>query len=255
MNSSISAIIIINPQWFDAMEQLPQALNSTMWCQERILSTSAITGKLQKIASKYKSKIVLQSGSNFSHWRFNSSKEASNDWILFVDADEVVTPDLAQEINKKTSQNDFVAFAIPRLNYILNRPMKHSGWWPDYVMRLIYRPNLISYQGEVHEQPQILGQTSHLHNFLKHYKHTHLEDMVTKTQTWSNTEGQLLFESNHPPMKSYRFIRPFLSQIWSRIIIKRGFMDKTEGIIDGIYQAFSKSISYTKLWELQQNHK
>ncbi len=255
MNSAISAIIIINPKWFDAIQLLPQALNSLMWCQERIIATSAHTNELEQIATHYKSKIVLQSGTHFSQWRYNATKSATNDWILFIDADEQVTPQLAQEITQKINQSQIVAFAIPRLNYILNKPMKHAGWWPDYVMRLIRRPNLIGYQGKVHEQPKILGQTGHLHNYLNHFKHTSLEDMVEKTQNWSNTEGQLLFESNHPPMKSYRFIRPFISEIWSRIIIKRGFLDNTEGIIDGVYQAFSKSISYIKLWQLQQNHR
>lgn len=253
---SVTAIVILNPDWFAGLDKLPQALSSVMWADERLISTSKDSPILQSLGRKYKAKIIPQSGDNFSDWRVNAAHQASQSWIFFIDADEQVTPGLKQEIKALiTSDPPHAAYAIPRLNYIFATPMRYGGWWPDYVIRLIKKNTLRGYHGEVHEQPLVSGSIGYLSNHFNHYKHADMEDMVTKTMVWSSTESQLLFDSHHPPMRQYRFIRPFFTEVFIRLVAKQGVRDGIVGIIDGIYQGYSRLITYIKLWELQQTNR
>lgn len=254
-DTSITAIIITNPDWFQSSHHLQGCLRSLDWCNQILLLVSRITPELKQLAKEYHAQIEVQTGTNFSEWRTEAIQYCQYNWLLYVDTDERVTPELRSEIRDTISNPKHLAgYAIPRTNYILGHPMKYAGWWPDYVLRLIYKPNLLGYSGDVHEQPQIKGKTGHLTQPFLHYKHDNLEDMVTKTDHWSDTEAQLFFEANHPHMTRRRFIRPFMTEIIRRLILKRGLQDGVPGLIDGIYQGFSRFITYTKLWEKQLNN-
>ena len=78
---------------------------------------------------------------NFSDFRNIGAKKAKNDWLLYVDTDEIVTPELQKIISKVIFSNEFSGYAIPRRNIVLGREMKHCGLWPDYVLRLIKKDN------------------------------------------------------------------------------------------------------------------
>jgi hypothetical protein len=77
--------------------------------------------------------------------------------------------------------------------------------------------------------------------------------MVKKTNKWSEIEAKMLFDSNHPRMTWWRFFRIMATELWHRLIMKKGFLDGVEGVIYAIYQMWSKFITYAKLWELQLN--
>ncbi len=138
-----------------------------------------------------------------------------------------------------------------RSNIFLGREMRHGGWWPDYVLRLIKKDKLITWEGELHEQPKINAEIGKLKNPLVHTSHRSLEEMVEKTNQWSEIEAKLLFESGHPKMAWWRFISVGFREFWNRGIVKMGFLDGVQGIIEVIYQSFSRMITYAKLWEMQ----
>lgn len=250
--TSITAIIITNADWFHTYQHLTECLKTLDWCTEVLLLVNRVTPEFKAIAREYKAQIIVQSGNNFAEWRSQAIPASHYDWLLYIDTDERVSQELRNEIRQTLAlPKPKSGYAIPRLNYIFNYPMKHGGWWPDYVLRLIYKPHLLGYHGELHEQPDLKGPTGHLTQPLLHYKHDNLDDMVTKTNTWSNTEADLLFSAHHPPMNTRRFARPIITEILRRLFLKRGLMDGTPGLIDGIYQGFSRFITYAKLWELQ----
>lgn len=252
----ITALIILNPTLPKVLEQLPACLNSLDFCEKIYVIADPITPELEVIASDHHAHIFPQKGDNFAAWRNSAIKHVTTDWILFVDHDEQVPPELESEIIETVSSTDPISgYAIPRLNHILGTPMRHAGWYPDYVLRLIKVSDFVSYEGKLHEQPQLKGLTGHLTNHFLHYKHDNLEDMLSKTNKWSNTEAELLYDSKHPPMISRRFIQPFVSEVFTRLIRKQGYLDGTPGFIDAIYQGYSRLITYVKLWELQQTKK
>lgn len=253
--NDISAIIITNPDWFNRQQLLEKCLRSVDWVDEIILVPSKINNELKNFAKKFKAKLVPQKGDNFSDWRNTAAREAKSRWLFYIDDDERCSVELSREIQATIQNVDFQAYDMPRSNRILGKEMRHAGWWPDYVLRLIKTTALVKWQGALHEQPVIKGSVGRLKNPILHIKHNNLEDMLMKTIKWSKSEGELLYSSGHPQLSTLRFIRltihPFITNFLNRYLLKKGFLDGTEGLIDAIYQSYSQFISFAQLWERQ----
>ncbi len=250
MNNKVSAIIVAK----NAQELIQDCLDSLEWVDEIILVDNGSTDKTLEIATKSGAKTVKAQKKGFSYWRNLGARQAQNNWLLYVDTDERVTPELQKEIKatiKGTSTS--AAYAIPRKNILLGRPMRWGGWWPDYVLRLMRKDCLVGWKGELHEQPEIKGDIGKLKNHLVHISHRSLEEMVAKTNEWSEIEAKLLFEAGHPKMAWWRFISVAAREFWYRGVLKLGFLDGVVGVIEIIYQMFSRMITYAKLWEMQKN--
>lgn len=212
---------------------LKKCLDSLSWCDEVIkIDTDKLRG-------------------SFSDWRNLGANKAKGDWLLYVDADEEVTPELHKIIKNVIGSDEYSGYAIPRRNFIFGKEFKHGGTWPDFVLRLIKKDRLIKWEGELHEQPRIKGEICHLKEPLIHHKHKNLSEMVEKTNEWSEIEARLMYDANHPKMNFFRFASAGFREFWLRMILQLAFLDGTEGVIYAIYQVFSRLISYSKLWELQ----
>jgi len=249
----ISVVIIVK----DEEKMLPEALDSIKWVDEIVVVDTGSIDKTTDIARKYKAKIFSSVGSNFSEWRNEGLKHAKGDWILYLDADERITPKLKEEILKIISDktNKYFTFAIPRKNIILGKEFRHGGFWPDYVKRLYKKSALKRWEGELHEEPVYDGEMSHLINPMTHVKHEDFSEMVEKTNRWSEIEAKLMFEAKHPPMTVSRFVSAMLREFWLRMVRNRGFLDGHEGIMFAMYQVYSRFVSYAKLWELQEKER
>lgn len=247
----LSAVIITKNE----QEKLRDCLKSIDWVDEIIIVDSGSTDETIKIAKKSRAKIFSYEGGNFSDWRNEGLKHAKGKFILYIDADERVTPQLKSEILEKiknqTEDKKITAYAIPRRNLILGKELKHGGWWPDYVKRLFKTDTLKGWKGELHEEPIFEGKLELLESPLMHIKHDNLEEMVDKTNAWSEIEARLMFESHHPQMNILRFTTAALREFWLRMVRQKAFLDGVEGIIYALYQVYSKFISYAKLWEMQ----
>lgn len=247
----ISAVIIAKNE----QEAISDALESLDWVDEIILVDTGSNDKTIEIAERHKAKVFKTQGGNFSDWRNLGAEKATGDWLLYLDADERITPLLRSEIKRVLQDSGALAFAIPRKNILLGHAMRWGGWSPDYVVRLIKKDALKGWEGELHEQPRIEAEIRKLTQSLVHITHTSLSEMVEKTNYWSEIEARLLFESGHPPMAWWRFITIALREFWFRGVTKLGFLDGPIGIIEVIYQIFNRLIVYAKLWELQQKGK
>lgn len=230
----ISAIVLIGGEVDQSL--LKKCLDSVSWCDEVVkVETDGLDG-------------------SFADWRNLGAKKAKNEWLFYVDSDEMVTSKLKEMILTVTPSGEFAAYAIPRRNIFLGHPMRWGGWWPDFVVRLIKKDKLKGWSGELHEQPKIEGTICHLKEPLIHESHRSLSEMVEKTNMWSEIEAKLLYDSGHPKMNIFRFFSAALREVWYRGIIKLGFLDGTVGVIEIIYQTFSRLITYSKLWELQEKN-
>ncbi|QQG42201.1 MAG: glycosyltransferase family 2 protein [Candidatus Woesebacteria bacterium] len=231
MKTSISAIILKGGKIDDLLYR--KCLDSLSFVDEKVIvDTSKIKG-------------------SFADWRNYGAKKAKSDWLLYVDIDEQVTPPLAKTVLQVVTSDDFSGYAIPRRNIFLGHTMRWGGWYPDYVLRLIKKDKLIRWEGDLHEQPKIKGEICHLKSPLIHNSHRSLSEMIEKTNEWSEIEARLLFDSGHPKMNFFRFFTAGFREFWYRGIRNLGFLDGTTGVIETIYQTFSRLITYSKLWELQ----
>ena len=231
ISPKLSVIILIGGSYDKTL--LKKCLDSVSWASEIVkVETDGLKG-------------------SFADWRNLGARMAKGDWIFYVDSDEEVSAGLKEMILQVIGSNEFAAYAIPRRNILLGREMKWGGWRPDFVLRLIKKDKLKGWKGELHEQPEITGTSCHLKESLIHTSHRNLSDMVEKTNRWSEIEAKLLYDSGHPQMNIFRFFSAGFREAWYRGVIKLGFLDGTVGIIEIIYQTFSRLITYSKLWELQ----
>ena len=131
MNNKVSAIVIAK----NAQELIQDCLDSLAWVNEIVLVDTGSTDKTNEIASRYGAKIVKAEKKDFSYWRNLGAEKSQGDWLLYVDTDERVNPELRKEILATIKQpSTLSAYAIPRKNILLGHPMRWGGWWPDYVL-------------------------------------------------------------------------------------------------------------------------
>jgi len=247
-------------------KKIGDCLKSVEWVDEIIVVDSGSTDKTIEVAQKYNARIIRYNKGCYSDWRNAGLNNAQGEWILYVDADERITSDLKDEIKNtirdiKSAEN-FSAYAIPRKNIILGKELKYGGFGKfDYVKRLFRRKDFKKWTGELHEEPNFYhngkltigktGEVGHLSNKMLHIKATTLSEMVEKTNIWSEVEAKLMYEAKHPPMNIPRFLTAIGREFWFRMIKHKAFLDGTTGLIHGLYQVYSRFISYAKLWEMQ----
>ncbi len=233
-------------------QMLPDCLKSLDFADEIIVVDTGNTDSTNEIARKSGAKIVTSSGSDYSQFRDAGLRAARGDWVLYIDADERVTPPLRAEILSHLSYPGGIsAFALLRNNIYLGRRMRFGGWGGDYVIRLFSRPALTGWRGQLHEQPVFTGLMAKLVSPLDHYSHRDLSSMVTKTLNFTAYEARLRFAAGHPPVTWWRIFRVLLTEFWYRFIRLSAWRDGPEGIIDGLFQVYNTFIIYARLWELQ----
>lgn len=175
--------------------------------------------------------------------------KTSSEWVLILDADEQLTPELASEIKKIiNSKTDITHFKIPRLNVFNNQPFKHGGWWPDSQIRLIKRNAFISWPENIHSTVKVKGKIGYLQNYFLHHFHGNLTQMVNKTLKFEGFESDLLYKANKK-VGILTFFRKFFGELYRRLIKFQGWRDGAYGIIESIYQAYSKTITWLLLYE------
>lgn len=241
---NISAIIITRNE----QENITDCIKSLAFADEIIVVDNCSADKTAEIAQNLGAKIYKISGLDFSYLRNVGKEKAKSKWLLYVDADERVSQELAEDIKNvlKNPQNNS-SFSLIRKNYFLGIPSPNL----EKIIRLIKKESLIGWQGSLHESPLIAGKIGTLNGYLFHYTHRDISSMVVKTNEWSEIEAQLLYKSNHPPMREWRFLRILLTAFFRSYVKQQGWRMGRVGFIEGIYQSFSNFITYAKLWEKQ----
>jgi len=175
--------------------------------------------------------------------------QTQSDWVLILDADERLTPELAREISHTIKQTEYTHFAIPRRNLFAGKKwFRFGGWWPDSQTRLIKREAFVNWPKEIHSSVRVNGKRGQLRSPFLHLFHGDLEEMVNKTIKFEEQEAQLLFMANrHVTVTT--FFRKFLGELYRRLFQKQGFRDGSYGLIESLYQAYSKTITWLFLYE------
>lgn len=242
--NSVSAIVIARNE----AVRLPTCLKSLSWTDELIVVDNGSTDTTAEIAKKYHALVVSAKTDEFSALRDAGAKRAQGKWLLYVDADETVSTNLAAEIKTVIRDSKAAAYFIPRDNFY----MGHRWPYRDGMIRLIRRDALVRWEGKLHEHAVINGSVGTLSNSFIHMTHRTLEEMVAKTNEWSDVEAKLRFEANHPHVTWWRLFRVMITGFIDSFFRQGGWKAGVVGWIESMYQAFSMFITYAKLWELQQ---
>lgn len=250
-SKSISGIIIAR----DVEKIIKNCVKSLAWVDEIIVIDNGSSDRTVEICRKLGCKVYQYNKGSYPDWRNYGYNKATYRYLLYLDTDESIDGNLREEIERTISDwpSGTACFAIPRKNIIFGKWLRHGGWYPDYVIRLFDKTRLDKWKNELHEQPQYSGELGYLKNPITHYKENILSEMLEKTNKWSQVEANLMHASNHPQMTVVRFMSAIFREFYYRFIRKLSFLDGGEGIIMGIYQVYSRFISYAKLWEMQVN--
>lgn len=234
--------------------RIKACLESVKWADEIIVCDNGSKDGTLDIAKKYTTKIFQVKADNFADWRNQAMEKASGNWVLFVDPDERVLEPLRKEIEVMIMLSGFSAFAISRKNIIFGKEMSYGPFWPDWVIRIFKKSEFKNWIGKIHEQPKFNGKLGYSKNSLLHLTHRDVDQFMGKVMNWSKIEAELRFNSGHPKMNGWRFLRIFITEIFNQGILRGGFFNGTISMMDGILQAFSMYITYVRLWEMQQTN-
>jgi glycosyltransferase involved in cell wall biosynthesis len=173
---TISATVIA----FNEEADLEECLDSLSWCDEIVFVDSGSTDRTVEIATKHRVRLFVRRFQGFSDQKNFAAGQASGKWVLSIDADERVSPELQEEIQHSLRRSaDIGGYFIPRLNLWLSHPMRHGGWYPDHSLRL-YRKDAGEWQGHSHEQVVVAGKTAVLTKPIVHKTIANMHDHLRK---------------------------------------------------------------------------
>jgi glycosyltransferase involved in cell wall biosynthesis len=183
---------------------------------------------------------------------FGMSK-VSTEWAFILDADERMTPDLAQEVKGEIQNPSGTHYKIPRKELFAEKVwLKHGGWWPNHQIRLIQKSSFTNWPREIHSYPTIHGPLGYLKEPLLHYSKNNYDDIVAKTIIFEDIESDLLYKADRN-VSLITFFRKFAGELYRRLLKGLAFLDGNVGIIEAVYQAFSKTITYLYLYEKKKS--
>lgn len=212
------------------------------WVDEIVLVDGGSTDKTVELARKFKARIIITTNPPLFH--INKQKALDNccgDWILQLDADEVVGSDLKEEImtimEMSNAQNGYY---IPRRNYFLGDWLRKGGQYPDYVIRLFKRGKGMFPAKSIHEQIVIDGSTDYLSHALDHYSYISIDQYWKKSHAYIQlTADELKNKSERKSLKtffSYCFIKPG-GTFLSLFVRHKGFIDGWRGFLFALFSA------------------
>ena len=220
---------------------------------EILVVDSSSTDRTQAIAREFGAVIqVTNDWPGFGAQKNRAVSLAKNDWILSIDADERVTPELALEItNLLQAQPESLSYEIPRSSWYCGRFIKHSGWYPDYVLRLFNRQAAKFSMDLVHERVLPTGAVGQLNSHLLHYSFQDFSNVLTKIDRYSSASAEQLYLLG----KNSNLSKAVAHGLWAFVrtyFLRMGFLDGPQGFALAVSNAEGTYYRYLKLWLLIQ---
>ena len=229
---------------------IAQCLESVKWADKIIVLDSGSSDKTVEICKQFTSHVFETDWQGFGIQKQRALEKATGNWVLSIDADETISPQLRAEIEVAMQSSEFNGYKIPFLSNYCGKQIKHSGWYPDYHLRLFRREAGEFSNDVVHEKIYVKGQIGFLHNPVLHDSYTDLNEVLVKINHYSTLQAQKLFERGAKSSLSKAIFRA----IWKFIqtyFIKAGFLDGKHGLMLAISSAEGVYYKYLKLLELQ----
>jgi len=246
----ISAVV----NTYNEEKNIDACLKSLNFVDEIVVVDMESQDKTKKIAKKYTDKVFNYEKIDYVEPARNFAiSKATGDWILIVDADERVPRPLAvklMEIAEK-DQADFVR--IPRQNIIFSQWIKHSRWWPDYIIRY-FKSGRVEWQNAIHSIPITSGKGINLPEekdlSLTHHHYSSIEQYFSRSLRYSRQQAKELIGSGYTLDARDMFFKP-IEEFLGRFFAGEGYKDGLHGLALSLLQAFSVFLVYLFIWEKQ----
>jgi glycosyltransferase involved in cell wall biosynthesis len=247
--SRLSAIIISKNE----AANIGACLDSLAFCDERIVVDGGSTDCTVETANAMGARVVSHTFDGFGPQKNYALSLATCDWVLSIDADERVSPALARAIGAAISKGSADAYEMPRLSRFLGRVMRHSGWYPDYVLRLFRRGCAHFSDDLVHERVVCDGVVARIAEPLDHFPVLLLEDAVSRMDRYSTAGAEMLAAS----AREVSFASGITHGLWSffrAYVWRLGFLDGREGFLLAVANAEGTYYRYMKAWLAGRHH-
>lgn len=244
------SVIIITKNEFT---HIGGCLQSVAWADEIIVLDSGSTDDTVNICRGYSNKVYTTDWQGFGIQKQRALDKATGEWVLSIDADEIVTPELKAEILAAMQTSNSNGFEIPRLSNYCGRAMQHSGWFPDYVLRLFKREKGHFTDAVVHERIMVNGHIGRLNTPFLHDAFVDFEEVLHKVNNYSSLGAKLLYEKGTRSSVH----KALMKGVWTFIrtyFLKAAFLDGSHGLLLAISNAEGAYYRYVKLWFLQNQH-
>ncbi len=248
---------------FNEEKNLGRTLASVAFADEVIVVDSHSTDRTVEIAHSFGAKVISRDWPGFAAQKNFAIQECTGDWILSLDADEEMSPELREQLQVLLpSYPPMDAFFINRRNLFLNRWVKHGGYYPDSKLRL-FRRSVANFtpaprfeDRPVHETIQFNGASATLDFDLIHHAYPTLEDYLAHMDRYSTLGAELLVSlgktSRSLPAFYWNVLAvPSLTFVWN-FIFRLGFLDGREGLLLHLYHTTYVSWKYAKAWRLSR---
>lgn len=232
-----------------------RTLESVGWADEIVLVDSGSTDGTCDIARQYNARVLLKEWQGFSPQKSCAFENCTQGWILSLDADEVVTPELAEEIRGVVDNPDSLnGYWIPRKNLFLQKWIRFGGFYPDPKLRLFRRGRGFMTGAEPHPRidlrPEVDQRTGRLRNPMVHYAYPTLSSYMSHMNSYSSAGARAAVANGHRGFSILNIVvRPLLTFIYN-YFFRLGFLDGREGLLLHLYHAVYVSNKYAKVWEL-----
>jgi glycosyltransferase involved in cell wall biosynthesis len=245
---SLSVILITKNE----AANIRACVESVAWADEIIVVDSGSTDDTVAICKQLGAQVHVHDWPGFGVQKNRALGYATKDWVLSLDADERVTPELRAEIeNILRSEQKVDSYFVPRLSNYCGRFMRHSGWYPDLLLRLFLRGKARFSDDLVHERLIVEGETDKLQGLLLHYAFDDLEEVLHKVNQYSSAGAQMMQRRGRQASLTGAVLRG----IWSFIrtyVLRGGFLDGREGFMLAVSNAEGTYYRYLKLMLLNR---
>ena len=246
----ISVVIITK----DEANNISGALESVTWAGDVVVVDSGSTDDTAAIARRYTGHVTTHVWEGYGSQKNYATGLAAHDWVLSLDADERVSPQLAQEIKELMSAAPTMqGYRIPRTPHYLGRWIHSTDWYPDHQLRLYDRRVARWNTRHVHESVAVDGRVGKLRSEIRHYSYRSLSHHLSTIDRYTTLSvKQMLVEHQragwldlvgHPPLV---FLRNY--------VLRLGFRDGVPGLIISLMNSYYVFLKFAKLWEHQKRN-
>lgn len=259
MNSSPSAqrarisafIICCNEE-----RNIERCLESVQWCDEIVVVDSGSSDGTLEIVSRFTNAIFHRQWTGFVDQKRFALGKCSHEWVLNIDADEVVSPELKSEILQVLSLDvpevsPINGYQLSRVVFYMGRWWRRGGWYPEYRLRLCRKSATTWGGNDPHEKASVTGRTKRLSGELRHYTYTDLSSQILALNRFSAAAAKTLHAKGERYSLFKLLLRP-LSRFFKFYILKGGFREGLAGLIVAMAEAFYVFLKYAKLWEIER---
>lgn len=246
--AEVSAVVLTRNE----EKNIGPCLETLQWADELLVLDSFSDDATVKIAQGMGAEVHQRAFSNYPLQRNTALQLASKEWVFFVDADERVTPQLAEEIRRVVDEVGFAGWWVPRKNYIFGKWIRHAGWFPDYQLRLLRRDKArYDERREVHELVDLDGQAGYLVGLMIHHNYDTVEQFRVKQDTYTSYEARMMFENGERARIHNLILQPLRHFRW-RYVTLEGYKDGWHGLLLCLLMAYYELVRHNKLWRLER---